>query len=105
VPEGASPREASRTCGPRQSAVPLTMLGVQQALPRTKDMSEEDGLFVESSMAAPAQSGAETQARLADFVAKRGAMVIRPSQTEESIHGRREKEQRRDTCQCVRHQN
>jgi len=81
------------------------MLGVQQALPRTKDMSEEDGLFVESSMAAPAQSGAETQARLADFVAKRGAMVMRPSQTEESIHGRREKEQRRDTCQCVRDQN
>jgi hypothetical protein len=58
------------------------MLGVLHALPRIQDMSEEDGLFVESLMAALAQSGAEAQARLADFVAKQGAKVMRPSQKE-----------------------
>lgn len=50
---------------------PLTVLGVLQALPRIQDMSEEDGLFVESMMAALAQTGPEAQARLAAFLEKR----------------------------------
>ncbi len=52
-------------------AAPLTVLGVLQALPRIQDMSEGDGLFVESLVAALAQTGPEAQARLADFLAKR----------------------------------
>ncbi len=47
---------------------PLTVLGVLQALPRIQDMSEEDGLFVESMMAALAQTGPEAEARLAAFL-------------------------------------
>jgi (methylthio)acryloyl-CoA hydratase len=35
---------------------PLTILGVLQALPRIQDMSEADGLFVESLMAALSQT-------------------------------------------------
>ena len=54
---------------------PLTVLGILQALPRIQDMSEEDGLFVESMMAALAQTGPEAAQRLADFVEKRGAKV------------------------------
>jgi enoyl-CoA hydratase/carnithine racemase len=50
---------------------PLTVLGVLQALPRIQDMGEEDGLFVESMMAALAQTGAEAEARLAAFLEKR----------------------------------
>src|SRR5918998_494021 len=59
---------------------PLTVLGVLQALPRIQDMGEDDGLFVESMMAALAQTGPEAAARLADFVAKRGAKVSSPSE-------------------------
>ncbi|SDC83141.1 crotonase/enoyl-CoA hydratase family protein [Belnapia rosea] len=59
---------------------PLTVLGVLQALPRIQDMSEEDGLFVESLMAALAQTGPEAAERLGDFVAKRGAKVAEPGE-------------------------
>ncbi len=52
-------------------AAPLTVLGVIQALPRIQDMAEADGLFVESLVAALAQTGPEAQARLSDFLAKR----------------------------------
>ncbi len=41
-------------------------------------MSEADGLFVESLMAALAQSGPEAAKRLADFAEKRGAKVAEP---------------------------
>jgi (methylthio)acryloyl-CoA hydratase len=54
---------------------------VERALPRIQDMSEADGLFVESLMAALSQSGPEAAARLADFVGKRGAKVARPSES------------------------
>ncbi|MFT8242831.1 crotonase/enoyl-CoA hydratase family protein [Roseomonas sp. BN140053] len=54
---------------------PLTVLGVLQALPRIQDMSEDDGLFVESMMAALAQTGPEAAQRLADFVEKRAARL------------------------------
>ncbi len=52
-------------------AAPLTVLGVLQALPRIQDMAEGDGLFVESLVAALAQTGPEAQARLAAFLEKR----------------------------------
>ena len=43
-------------------------------------MSEADGLFVESLMAALAQSGAEAAARLEDFMGKRAAKVTSPTE-------------------------
>ena len=60
---------------------PLTILGVLHALPRVQDMSEADGLFVESLMAALSQSGAEAAARLADFATKRAPKVMPPSES------------------------
>ncbi|MBU8538658.1 crotonase/enoyl-CoA hydratase family protein [Falsiroseomonas tokyonensis] len=54
---------------------PLTVMGVLQALPRIQDMAEEDGLFVESMMAALAQTGPEAQAGLAAFLEKRAARL------------------------------
>jgi (methylthio)acryloyl-CoA hydratase len=54
---------------------PLTILGVLHALPRIQDMSEADGLFVESLMVALSITGPEAAARLADFAAKRAAKV------------------------------
>jgi len=60
---------------------PLTILGVLHALPRIQDMSEADGLFVESLTAALSQSGPEAEARLAEFVTKRSAKVIPPAES------------------------
>jgi len=45
------------------------------ALPRIQDMSEADGLFVESLMCAFSQSGSEAATRLAEFAEKRDAQT------------------------------
>ena len=78
VPEGAALDKAAELAGKVAEMAPLTVLGVLQVLPRIQDMSEDDGLFVESMMAALAQTGPEAAARLADFVEKRSAKVAGP---------------------------
>ena len=79
VPEGEAQAKAGELAAKVAEMAPLTVLGVLQALPRIQDMGEDDGLFVESMMAALAQTGPEAAARLEDFVAKRGAKVAGPS--------------------------
>ena len=69
--EGAAPAKALALAAKAAEAAPLTVLGVLQALPRIQDMAEQDGLFVESLVAALAQTGPEAQARLAAFLEKR----------------------------------
>jgi (methylthio)acryloyl-CoA hydratase len=81
VPEGEAKSKAQQLAAKMSAMAPLTVLGVLHALPRVQDMSEADGLFVESLMAALSQSGAEAAARLADFVGKRAAKVASPSQS------------------------
>lgn len=76
--EGEAPAKAGELAAKAAGMAPLTVLGVLQALPRIQDMSEDDGLFVESMMAALAQTGPEAAKLLADFVAKRGAKVAGP---------------------------
>ena len=80
VPEGGALDKAGELAAKVAEMAPLTVLGVLQALPRIQDMGEDDGLFVESMMAALAQTGPEAAARLADFAEKRGAKVSRPSE-------------------------
>jgi enoyl-CoA hydratase/carnithine racemase len=79
VEPGQALEKAAELAAKVAGMAPLTVLGVLQALPRIQDMSEEDGLFVESMMAALAQTGPEAAARLQDFVARRGAKVVDPS--------------------------
>ena len=79
--EGAAATKAGELAERIAGMAPLTLLGVLQALPRIQDMSEDDGLFVESMMAALAQTGPEAAERLADFVAKRGAKVVKAPQS------------------------
>jgi enoyl-CoA hydratase/carnithine racemase len=67
VPEGEATSKAQELAAKMSSMAPLTVLGVLHALPRI-----QDGLFVESLMAALSQSGAEAAGRLADFVGQRG---------------------------------
>jgi enoyl-CoA hydratase/carnithine racemase len=73
TPPEAAPAKAEELAAKVAMMAPLTVLGVLQALPRIQDMSEEDGLFVESMMAAMAQTGPEAQAGLAAFLDKRAA--------------------------------
>jgi len=78
VPDGEARQKAGQIAGNVATMAPLTVLGVLQALPRIQDMSEDDGLFVESMMAALAQSGPEAGERLAEFAQKRAAKVKLP---------------------------
>ena len=61
-------------------AAPLTVMGVLQALPRIQDMSESDGLFVESLVAALAQTAPEAERRLTAFLDKRAPKAVEPLQ-------------------------
>jgi (methylthio)acryloyl-CoA hydratase len=81
VPQGEALAQAGELSAKMAGMARLTVIGVLQALPRIQDMSEADGLFVESLMAALSQSGPEAAVRLADFVGKRGAKVARPSES------------------------
>ncbi|CAH2603937.1 Methylthioacryloyl-CoA hydratase [Rhodovastum atsumiense] len=71
VPEGTALAQAEELALKIAGMAPLTVLGILQALPRIQDMSEEDGLFVESMMAALAQTGPEAAQRLAAFIERR----------------------------------
>jgi enoyl-CoA hydratase/carnithine racemase len=71
VPAGEAPAKAGEVAGKAAQAAPLTVMGVLQAIPRIQDMAEEDGLFVESLVAALAQTSPEAEARLAAFLEKR----------------------------------
>ena len=77
VPEGEAVAKATELAAKIAMTAPLTVLGVLEALPRIQDMSEDDGLFVESMMAALAQSGPEAARRLSEFAEKRGGKVSR----------------------------
>ena len=85
APKGAALAKAGELAAKMAGMAPLTVLGVLHALPRIQDMSEADGLFVESLMAALSQSGVEAAARLADFAAKRGAKVMPPSESSVAV--------------------
>ncbi|HMN81448.1 MAG TPA: crotonase/enoyl-CoA hydratase family protein [Burkholderiaceae bacterium] len=54
---------------------PLSNFAVIQALPRIADLSQSDGLFVESLMAAIAQGDDAAKSRMRDFLEGRGAKV------------------------------
>jgi enoyl-CoA hydratase/carnithine racemase len=78
VAEGEAKAKAFELARKMATLAPLTVLGVLHALPRIQDMSEDDGLFVESMMAALSQTGPEAARRLSDFAQKRGAKVKQP---------------------------
>ena len=54
---------------------PLSNFAVMQALPRIAGMSQEDGLFVESLMAAIAQNDPAAKGRMRDFLAGKAGKV------------------------------
>ncbi|WP_119289149.1 crotonase/enoyl-CoA hydratase family protein [Azohydromonas sediminis] len=56
---------------------PLSNFAVMQALPRIADLSQSDGLFVESLMAAIAQGDASAKQRMRDFLEGRAGKVAK----------------------------
>lgn len=75
---GGAPMQAGELAAKIATVPPLTLVGILGALPRIQDMAEADGLFVESLMAALAQTGPEAAERLAAFTAGRAAKVTAP---------------------------
>jgi len=79
VPQGEAKSKAAELAARVSTMAPLTILGVRHALPRIQDMSEADGLFVETLMIAFTHTGAEAAVRLSEFTAKRAPKVAPPS--------------------------
>src|SRR6266404_2585199 len=75
VPQGEAKSRAGELAAKVAAMAPFTILGVLHALPRIQDMSEADGLFVESLMVALSMTGPEAAARLAQFAAKQAPKV------------------------------
>jgi enoyl-CoA hydratase/carnithine racemase len=58
---------------------PVSNFAITNTLPRIQDMSHDDGLFVESIMAALVQSSPEAQVGLKEFLEKRARRLDTPS--------------------------
>jgi enoyl-CoA hydratase/carnithine racemase len=64
---------------------PLSNYAVMHALPRIADMSQSDGLFVESMMAAIAQGEEGAKLRIRDFLEGRAAKVQKQRCSDEGL--------------------
>jgi (methylthio)acryloyl-CoA hydratase len=75
VPDGQGLAKAMALAQKIATNAPLSNFGVMQALPRIADMSQPDGLFVESLMAAIAQGDDAAKLRVRAFLEKRAGKV------------------------------
>lgn len=78
VPEGQSLDKAVALARRTAENAELSNYAVLNALPRIRDMSSEDGLFVESLMSALTTSTPEAEERLRAFLEKRAGKVTAP---------------------------
>ena len=79
VADGAGFAKACELASRIAGNAPLSNFAVMQALPRIADLSQSDGLFVESLMAAIAQGDDAAKERVRAFLEKRAAKVEKPS--------------------------
>ena len=75
VPDGQGLAKAMALAQKIATNAPLSNFAVMQALPRIADMSQPDGLFVESLMAAIAQGDDAAKLRVRAFLEKRAGKV------------------------------
>lgn len=75
VDDGEGFAKACELAGRIAQNAPLSNFAVMQALPRIADLSQSDGLFVESLMAAIAQGDDAAKERVRAFLDKRAAKV------------------------------
>ncbi len=78
VPDGQGFAKAMALAQKIATNAPLSNFAVMQALPRIADMSQPDGLFVESLMAAIAQGDDAAKLRVRAFLEKRAGKVEKP---------------------------
>jgi len=78
VPDGEGFANACDLATRIAANAPLSNFAVLQALPRIADMAQEQGLFVESLMAAIAQSDDAAKQRVRAFLEKRAGKVGKP---------------------------
>jgi enoyl-CoA hydratase/carnithine racemase len=78
VPAGEALEKAKTLAGQIASNAELSNYAIVHALSRIQDMAQDDGLFVESLMAAFTQTSPEAQERLEAFVQKRAARLAIP---------------------------
>jgi enoyl-CoA hydratase/carnithine racemase len=81
VPAGAALDKAKAIARQIATNAELSNYAIMQALPRIQDMAQDDGLFVESLMAAFTQTSPEALERLEAFVQKRAARLAVPEAT------------------------
>jgi (methylthio)acryloyl-CoA hydratase len=79
VADGAGFEKACALASKIAGNAPLSNFAVMQALPRIADLSQSDGLFVESLMAAIAQGDDAAKERVRAFLEKRAAKVEKQS--------------------------
>jgi enoyl-CoA hydratase/carnithine racemase len=77
VPAGQAVAKALALAARIAHNAPLSNFAVTQALPRIAELSQANGLFMESLMAAIAQGDDEAKQRLQDFLQKRAPKVVR----------------------------
>jgi (methylthio)acryloyl-CoA hydratase len=75
VPDGEGFAKACELASKIAANAPLSNYAVMQALPRIADLSQSDGLFVESLMAAIAQGDDAAKERVRAFLEKRAGKV------------------------------
>jgi (methylthio)acryloyl-CoA hydratase len=78
VPEGEALAKAVELAQAAAQNAPMSNYAILNALPRIRDMSSEDGLFVESLMSALTSATPEAAERLRDFLEKRTAKLAAP---------------------------
>ncbi len=78
VPEGQGFAKGVELATRIANNAPLSNFAVTQALPRIADLSQPDGLFVESLMAAIAQGDDAAKQRVRAFLEKRAGKVGKP---------------------------
>lgn len=78
VPVGEALQKARDLAAVIAGNSPVSNYAIVNTLPRIQDMSHDDGLFVESIMAALVQSSPEAQTGLADFLEKRARRLDTP---------------------------
>lgn len=78
VPEGQAIAKAMDLARSAASNAAMSNYAIINALPRIRDMSSEDGLFVESLMSSLTSATPEATQRLRDFLEKRTARLAAP---------------------------
>ena len=78
VADGEGFAKACELAQKMASNAPLSNFAVMQALPRIADLSQSDGLFVESLMASIAQGDDAAKVRVQAFLDKRAGKVQKP---------------------------